>query len=149
MKIKLDDGAFRPVREHRTDAGMDIRAMYGGVVRAGGAATFRTGVHVQLPPDTAGLFVSKSGLMMKHNITSTGLVDEGYSGEVMVRLFNHGDTDYQVEPGDKIGQLIVMPVMYEPIEIVNTITGGSRGDNGFGSTGRKSRHYARGEGKRG
>ena len=148
MKIKLEEGAFRPVREHRTDAGLDIRAMYGDVVPAGGATTFRTGVHVQLPPDTAGLFVSKSGLMMKHNITSTGLVDEGYCGEVMVRLFNHGDTDYLVEAGDKIGQLIVMPVMYEPIEIVNSIKGGERGSNGFGSTDR-SRHYAKGEGKRG
>lgn len=148
MKIKLDEGAFRPVREHRTDAGLDIRAKTGGIVPAGGSTMFRTGVHVQLPPDTAGLFVSKSGLMMNHNITSTGLVDEGYSGEVMVKLFNHGDTDYEVEVGDKIGQMIVMPVMYEPIEIVNTITGGERGENGFGSTGRKSRHYAKGEGKR-
>lgn len=151
MKIKLDEGAFRPVREHRTDAGLDIRAMAGGIVRAGGATTFRTGVHIQLPPGTAGLFVSKSGLMMGHDITSTGLVDEGYSGEVLVRLFNHGNTDYQVEAGDKIGQIIVMPVMYEPVEIVNSIEGGERGGKGFGSTGRgarRSRWYSR-RGKRG
>ena len=135
MRIKLDKGAFPPMRAHDTDAGLDIRAMYDGIVRAGQSAIFKTGVHVELPPDTAGLFVSKSGLMMKHDITATGLVDEGYSGEVMVKLFNHGDKDYTVMAGDKIGQLVVMPVLYEPVEIVNSITGGERGRNGFGSTG--------------
>lgn len=87
------------------------------------------------PPHHAGLFVSKSGLMMNHDITSTGLVDEGYDGEVLVKLFNHGDEDFTVRRGDKIGQLVIMPVVYEPVEIVNSIKGGERGSNGFGSTG--------------
>ena len=77
MKIMLEKGAFPPVREHVTDAGMDIRAYTSGVVKAGQSMTFRTGVHVELPPNHAGLFVSKSGLMMHHDITSTGLVDDG------------------------------------------------------------------------
>jgi len=78
-------------------------------------------------------------------------VDEGYNGEVMVKLFNHGEKDYNVKRGDKIAQLVVLPVMYEPVEIVHSIQGGDRGADGFGSTGRKpkSRHYAKGEGKRG
>ena len=149
MRIKLDEGAFPPVREHETDAGMDIRAIQAGIVRAGGSRTFHTGVHVELPKGTAGLFVSKSGLMVHHDITSTGLVDEGFDGEVMVKLFNHGSTDYFVARGDKIGQLVVMPVLYEPVEIVNSINGGERGSNGFGSTDRKSGQCAGGEGKRG
>lgn len=151
MKIKLEPYAFVPVREHITDAGMDIRAMDDGIVRAKQSAVFRTGVHVQLPKGTAGLFVSKSGLMVKHEITSTGLVDEGYDGEVMVKLFNHGERDYTVKRGDKIAQLVVMPVMYEPVEVVNSIKGGDRGADGFGSTGTrpKARHYAKGEGRRG
>ena len=143
MRIMLDEGAFWPVREHPTDAGMDLRAMYSGIVRAGQGVTFRTGVHIELPPGTAGLFVSKSGLMMKHDITSTGLVDEGYDGEVLVKLFNHGNTDYYVQRGAKIGQIVVMPVLYEPIEVVNSISGGERGSNGFGSTDR-SKYYAKG-----
>ena len=141
-----------PVREHITDAGLDIRSAECGIVPAHGSEIFHTGIHVQLPRNTAGLFVSKSGLMVKHGITSTGLVDEGYDGEVLVKLFNHGDKDYEVERGDKIAQLVVMPVMYEPVEIVNSIDGGERGAHGFGSTGRKaskSRHYAKGDGKRG
>lgn len=151
MKIKLDKYAFMPVREHITDAGLDIRAIDDGLVRAKQSLLFHTGVHVQLPKGTAGLFVSKSGLMVKDDITSTGLVDEGYSGEVLVKLFNHGDKDYEVKRGDKIAQLVVMPVMYEPVEIVNSISGGIRGEAGFGSTGKKpkkhepvrSKYYAR------
>ena len=151
MKIKLDKYAFMPVREHITDAGLDIRAIDDGIIRAKQSMLFHTGVHVQLPKGTAGLFVSKSGLMVKDDITSTGLVDEGYSGEVLVKLFNHGDKDYEVKRGDKIAQLVVMPVMYEPVEIVNSINGGVRGEAGFGSTGKKpkkrepvrSKYYAR------
>ena len=135
MRIMLEKGAFPPIREHVTDAGMDIRAFQSGIVKAGQSMTFRTGVHVELPPRHAGLFVSKSGLMMNHDITSTGLVDEGYDGEVMVKLFNHGKEDYFVNRGDKIGQLVIMPVLYAPVEIVDSIKGGERGSNGFGSTG--------------
>ncbi len=136
MNIKLDPGAYPPFRVHPTDAGLDIRAMHDGLVRSGQSHTFRTGVHVELPPNTAGLFVSKSGLMMNHDITATGLVDEGYDGEVMVKLFNHGMDDYNVHAGDKIGQLVIMPVLYEPVQIVDSIRGGQRGSAGFGSTGR-------------
>ena len=136
MKVKLDPGAFPPTREHETDAGLDIYAIKGALVRAGQSVIFHTGVHVQLPSGTAGLFVSKSGLMMKHDITATGLVDEGYDGEILVKLFNHGNNDYEVKAGDKVGQLVVMPVLYEPVEIVNSIQGGERGSRGFGSSGR-------------
>ena len=136
MNIKLDEGAFMPDRAHPTDAGLDIRAMKNGLVRARHSTVFHTGVHIQLPPGTAGLFVSKSGLMMHHDITATGLVDEGYDGEIMVKLFNHGNDDYMVKAGDKIGQLVIMPVLYEPVQVVNSIEGGQRGSNGFGSTGR-------------
>lgn len=119
-----------------TDAGLDIRAMYDGIVRAGQSAAFKTGVHIELPHGTAGLFVSKSGLMVKHDITATGLVDEGYDGEIVVKLFNHGQSDYSVKAGDKLAQIVVMPVLYEPVEIVDHIKGGVRGSAGFGSTGR-------------
>ena len=160
LKIKLDKYAFMPVREHITDAGLDVKAIDDGIVRARSSALFHTGVHVQLPKGTAGLFVSKSGMMVNHGITSTGLVDEGYDGEVMVKLFNHGDKDYEIKRGDKIAQLVVMPVMYEPVEIVRKIDGGERGSAGFGSTDRKrtyrdrnvkqkARYYAKGEGRRG
>lgn len=137
MRIKLDEGAFIPTRAHDTDAGLDIMAKESKVVPARDSATFRTGVHVRLPKDHAGFLLSKSGLNVRHGITSTGLIDEGYDGEIIVKLFNHSRRSYWVEAGDKISQLVVLPVRYEDVEIVDDLEMDSeRGSNGFGSTGR-------------
>lgn len=136
MNIKLDNDAYMPTRAHDTDAGLDIRAKHGGVVKAHGSTTFFTGVHVEIPEHTAGFLMSKSGLNVNHDITSTGLIDEGYTGEIAVKLINHGDHDYEVEPGDKISQLVIVPVCYPDVLLVDDLTGSDRGNNGFGSTGR-------------
>lgn len=136
MKIKLDDGAYTPLRMHDTDAGLDIRAMHSQRIMPHSSAVFHTGVHVELPEGTAGLLVSKSGLNVKKDITSTGLVDAGFTGEILVKLYNHGEESYLVNAGDKITQLVVFPVLFEPVEIVDDINGGERGNNGYGSTGR-------------
>ena len=136
MRIALDKGAFAPVRAHDTDAGLDLRAWHKARIPAHGSAIVGTGTHVQLPHGCCGLLVSKSGLNTVRDITSTGLVDEGYEGEIMVKLYNHGETSYEVEAGDKISQLVVIPVRYEPVEIVESIQGGDRASSGFGSTGR-------------
>lgn len=136
MKIKLDSGAFEPTRAYPTDAGLDIRAVTGDTIPPGGAVTFHTGVHVELPPGTAGLLVSKSGLNVKDDITSTGLIDYSYSGEILVKLYNHGNKYKNIRRGDKLTQLVVIPVLCEPVEIVKELEVSGRGNNGFGSTGR-------------
>lgn len=136
MRVKLDDGAYEPVRGHSTDAGLDIRSRETKTIYPHSSEVFHTGVHIELYEHTAGLLVSKSGLNTLNDITSTGLIDEGYDGEIVVKLYNHGDTHYKVRAGDKISQLVVVPVCYPEIEIVDEIEGGERGDNGFGSTGR-------------
>ena len=138
MKVKLDDIAYEPVRAHNTDAGMDIRSPLTAVIPAGGSYIFHTGVHVELPKGTAGILISKSGLNVFHDITSTGLIDEGYNGEIIVKLFNHSrGRDYKVLAGDKISQLVIVPVLYEPVEIVEDLEQESeRGCDGFGSSGR-------------
>lgn len=137
MKIKLDPGAYMPERAHATDAGMDIKSPKDCIIPAHDSFTIYTGVHVKLPPNTAGLLVSKSGLNTRYNITSTGLIDEGYNGEIVVKLHNHGGLPYFVAKGDKITQLVVIPVLYEAVELVDDLQQDSeRGDKGFGSTGR-------------
>lgn len=136
MKITLDLGAFPPVRAHDTDAGLDIRSREEVTIHPGSRAIIGTGTHIQLPPGTCGLLVSKSGLNLSWGLTSTGLIDEGYTGEIMVALDNRGALPYTVRPGDKITQLVILPCRYEPVEIVDSIAGGERGDSGFGSTGR-------------
>ena len=136
MKVRLDAGAKAPTRAHGTDAGLDLYARESKIVRADGEAIFYTGVHVEIPHGCAGMMMSKSGLNVRHGITSTGLIDEGYSGEIVVKLSNHGYEDYEVHAGDKISQLVIVPVLYETVEIVEEIGGGERGSAGFGSTGK-------------
>ena len=138
VKVKLDRYAYAPERAHSTDAGLDLKCPENAVViiRAGESETIDTGVHIELPKGTAGLLVSKSGLNVRHDILSTGLIDEGYTGEIKVKLYNHGDSDFYVYPGDKISQLVIIPVRYEPVELVEELEETDRGSNGFGSTGR-------------
>ena len=137
MKIKLEQDALMPERAHEEDAGLDIKAMYGDIVPAHGTKAFRTGLHVKLPKNTAGILMSKSGLFVNHDITSTGLIDEGYTGEIIVKLINHGDQDYEVQHGDKISQLVIVKVYKPELWQVNELEEDSdRGNKGFGSSGR-------------
>lgn len=136
MKIKLDTWAICPTRAHETDAGLDLYATETKTVPPYGSATFDTGVHVQLPPFTACFLKSKSGLNVKHNITSDGVIDVGYTGSICVKLYNHGPEPYTVQRGDKISQLVVVDIHLPHIQIVDKLDDTDRGSGGFGSTGR-------------
>lgn len=136
MNVMLDKGAYMPTRAHSTDAGLDLRSRETQIVCAKESAVFHTGVHVELPKGTAGILISKSGLNVNHDITSTGLIDEGYTGEIVVKLINHGGRDYKVNAGDKISQLIIVPVLYEDACLVSELNDTDRGNNGFGSSGK-------------
>lgn len=136
MRVKLDQGAYLPERAHVTDAGLDLRTPVDAYVRAGGSTVIDTGVHIQLPPGTVGMLKSKSGLNTKDGIVSEGVIDEGYTGTIRVKLYNHGTEAKQFCRGDKITQLVVLPVLYVNVEQAEEIQGGPRGDNGYGSTGR-------------
>lgn len=136
IPVQLDEGAYMPERAHELDAGLDLRSPVDVAVPSGCSASIHTGVHIQLPPGTVGMLKSKSGLNVKHGIVSEGVIDCGYNGSITVKLYNHSDTAYQVKRGDKISQLVILPVLYlSPVQ-VDKIEGGERGDNGFGSTGR-------------
>lgn len=136
MKIKLEEGAFSPVRAHDLDAGYDLCARDERVVPAGKSALFDTGVCVQLPKNTAGIIVSRSGMNVKNDITSTGLIDPGYTGSIKVKLYNHGKVDYYVKPGERISQLVIVSIKTPEIEVVDSLEETERGDSGFGSTGK-------------
>lgn len=136
LPVRLDPGAYLPERSHETDGGLDLRTPVDAYVRAGGSTVIDTGVHIQLPPNTAGVLMSKSGLNIKDGIVSDGLIDQGYTGSIKVKLYNHGTEAKQFKAGDKITQLVVLPVLYPRVEQTDDIQGGPRGDNGYGSTGR-------------
>ena len=136
MKIMLDETAYMPTRAHETDAGMDLYARETTIVPAKESAIFDTGVHIELPPDTVWFIKSKSGLNVKHGITSEGVIDVGYTGSIVVKLYNHSGYDYKVNRGDKISQLVILPILTPNCELVSELEDTDRGNNGFGSSGR-------------
>lgn len=137
LRIVLDDGSYAPVRAHETDAGLDLRTPIDVTVPARGSAIIDTGVHVALPYGTAGFLKSKSGLNVKHGIVSEGVIDVGYTGSIRAKLYNHSDTDYTFTAGDKITQLVVLPICPNPkLTLVSSLEETERGIGGFGSSGR-------------
>lgn len=136
MKIKLDSHGIKPTRAHDTDAGLDLYCTTDAIIPARESLIVKTGVHIQLPHNTVGLIKSKSGLNVKNGIVSEGVIDEGYSGEIIVKLYNNSPYDYVVKRKDKIAQLLIVPCFYFYVELVDHIESGERGENGFGSTGR-------------
>lgn len=136
MKIKLESWAFMPERAHVTDAGADLRSPIAVTVWSKSSVVIDTGVHIELPPKTVGMIKSKSGLNVKYGITSEGVIDVGYTGSIRVKLYNHSDTPYDVMRGDKISQLVIMPILTPSFELVDDLDETERGNGGFGSTGR-------------
>ena len=136
MKVKLDKGAYMPERAHSTDAGADLRTPHDVIVPNKGSVVIDTGVHIELPPNTVGMLKSKSGLNVKHGITSEGVIDVGYTGSIAVKLYNHSYKPYELKAGDKISQLVVMPILTPSFELVDELEATERGNGGFGSTGR-------------
>jgi dUTP diphosphatase len=136
----LEDGARLPTRAHPGDAGLDLYAREVAHLGPGERWSVGTGVAVQIPEGHAGLVLPRSGLARKHGIAlvnSPGLIDAGYRGEVRVLLLNTDPAEtFRIEPGDRIAQLVVTPiVLAEPVE-VEGLTETARGDGGFGSSGR-------------
>nr|DAM77735.1 MAG TPA: dUTPase [Caudoviricetes sp.] len=125
-----------PVRAHDTDAGLDLLSPVDMVIPERGSVTVDTGVHIELPPNTAGFLKSKSGLNVKHGIASDGVIDVGYTGSIAVKLYNHSGADYAVHRGDKISQLVVVKIDTPELVLVDKLADTERGDGGFGSTGR-------------
>lgn len=136
MKVMIDEGGFPPIRAHATDAGLDLMSPVDFMVPPSGDSTIDTGVHVQLPKGTVGMLKSKSGLNVKYGIISEGVIDEGYTGSIQVKLRNTSDRPVYFKRGDKITQLVVLPVLYESVKLVRGLAETERGNDGFGSTGR-------------
>ena len=136
IKVMLGDGGIEPTRAHETDAGLDIYSPVYKTVPAHGSAVIDTKVHIELPKGYAGILMSKSGLNINYDITSEGVIDCGYTGSIRVKLYNSGQHPYFIEPGDKVSQLLIIPIDTPKVEIVSELSETERGANGFGSTGR-------------
>ena len=123
-------------------AAMDLHACVDEavVIPAGGRKVIPTGLAIALPSaDYVALVFARSGLGIKHGIAPAncvGVIDSDYRGEIMVGLQNSGDTDYTVQPADRIAQLMITPVIQAKIAMVEELDDTDRGQGGFGSTGR-------------
>ena len=122
-------------------AAMDLHACVDAPVTipARGRAVIPTGIAIALPsPDYVALVFARSGLGIKHGVAPAncvGVLDSDYRGELLVGLQNSGDADFTVQPGDRIAQLMVVPVVQAQIETTDELDETQRGAGGFGSTG--------------
>lgn len=143
MELKfrlLEPGAQLPSRANSGDAGLDLRAVEPATIGPSERAAIGTGLAVEIPPGHAGLVLPRSGLALRHGISmvnAPGLVDSGYRGELRVLLLNTDrEHPFDVEPGDRIAQLLIVPFAEAvPIEAAE-LSDSERGAGGFGSTGR-------------
>jgi len=137
IKCKLDDGAFLPEKAYDTDAGFDLRTPRPAFVPAKGSVLIDTGVHVLIPPGYCGFLKSKSGLNMRAGLRAEGVIDSGYTGSVVVKMYNDSDGDHTFIAGDKVTQIVFLPIPEVKLEVVSEIEEKTdRGAGGFGSTGR-------------
>lgn len=137
MKIKLDKGAIMPTRAHPTDAGLDLYCREDKMLWAGQSVRFDTGVHIQMPHGYFGKIESKSGLNVDHGVVCLGgVIDEGYTGSIVVKLYSCGAASHKFLKGDKIAQLVILPYLAPDLEEVDELEQSDRGSDGFGSTGR-------------
>lgn len=135
LKVMLDPGAYMPTRAHKADAGLDLYSREDACIFQNSGGEFDTGVHVAIPEGYVGFLKSKSGLNIKHSIQSEGVIDSGYTGSIRVKLFNHGNRAVYIKEGQKISQLVLLPIITpEPVK-VDSLEATERGDGGFGSTG--------------
>lgn len=134
VPVQLDEGAHLPVRFYPTDAGADICCIEEFTVPAHSSRVIDTGVHVELPKNTVLMVKAKSGLNIKARLLTDGTVDEGYTGQIKVCVYNHGEYPYTFEAGKPVTQIVLMPVLYPTYLQVDEVKGGDRGSNGFGST---------------
>jgi dUTP pyrophosphatase len=136
---RLDADAQLPSAQHPGDAGLDLRALADVKVGPGERAMIPTGVAVAIPSGYAGLVLPRSGLASKSGLTlanSPGLIDSGYRGEVVCAVVNlDRDTPVLVSAGDRIAQLVIVPLPAVDPSWVDELPDSERGEGGFGSTG--------------
>ena len=144
LKIrKVSENAVIPKRATGGSAGLDLCACIDAPITLNGGETalIPTGLAIELPSAEYGAFVfARSGLAIKHGIgllNAVGVIDSDYRGEIKVGVINQIGEAYTIEPGERVAQMVIMPVSMMPVEEVKTLGETDRGAGGFGSTGTK------------
>ena len=144
LNVKVINKGHQPLPAYATSqsAGMDLRANIDEsiVLHPMERRLVPTGLHIALPQGFEAQIRPRSGLALKHGITvlnTPGTIDADYRGELMVLLINFSDTDFVINDGERIAQLVIAPVLLPEIALTDCLPDTDRGDGGFGSTGRK------------
>ena len=137
---RLNDEARLPQRAHDGDAGLDLCACEAAHLGPGERWSVGTGIAIEVPDGHAGLVLPRSGLAREHGIAlvnAPGLIDSGYRGEVRVLLLNTDPAEtFRIEAGDRIAQLVIVPIATAVVVEADALTESARGGGGFGSSGR-------------
>jgi dUTP pyrophosphatase len=137
LKVKrIHEDAKLPLYQHKGDAGLDIFSSIDCVLEKGEVKLVSSGVKVAIPEGYVGLIWDKSGISLKGVHKLAGVVDSGYRGEVKVVMVNLGDEPFVIEKGMKIAQLLIQPINEVEVVEVEELEETSRGEEGFGSTGK-------------
>ena len=140
MKIdySLDDLAVPPRRVYTDDAGTDLAINHFASIPSGEHRVCHTGVHIAVPEGHVGMLFVRSSTGVKKNLVlsnGTGIIDAGYTGEIVVSLHNTGRRMQVIEPGQYIVQLVITPIPQFELNRVPQLSGTERGEGGIGSTG--------------
>lgn len=136
FRVMLDEGAKMPTKAHDADAGFDLYAPRAFTVLRGASTIVDTGVHIEIPKGYVGFLKSKSGLNVKYGITGEGVIDAGYTGSIVAKLYNNGANPVRFEEGQKMIQIVFLPIPEIELELTDSFEQTERGDNGFGSSGK-------------
>ncbi len=134
---KLHPDAKAPQYAHHGDAGMDFFALEKTILKPGEHAAIKTGIAMEIPHGYVGLFWDKSGIAIKHGIKLLGgVIDAGYRGEILIGMMNLSAVEYVFEVGHKVSQMLIQKVEAPDIIEATELSDTSRGEKGFGSTGK-------------
>lgn len=133
---KLSDQAIAPTRAHESDAGLDLYCLEEVRLEPGCGKIVSTGIAVEIWEGFVGLIQDRSSMAKRGIKTAGGVIDAGYRGELKVSLWNIGREPFVSQPGDRIAQLLILPIATPQPEIVENLEVSTRDSGGFGSTGR-------------
>ena len=139
IQIKLlTNEALVPKKQHELDIGYDLASVENTTLLSKQVTLVRTGLSISLPPGVAGFVLPRSGLATKHQITlinSPGLIDPGYTGEILIPLINHSDVSYNISKQERVAQLVLVNSDNVEFDVVDELNVTERSSDGFGSTG--------------
>lgn len=139
IQIKLlTNEALVPKKQHELDIGYDLASVENLTLLSKQVTLVRTGLSISLPAGVAGFVLPRSGLATKHQITlinSPGLIDPGYTGEILIPLINHSDINYNISKQERVAQLVLVNSDNVEFDLVDELNVTERSSDGFGSTG--------------